>query len=79
MTRPIFSAHAAAAAVPVTTKCAGARWPITHKEELAYTKYANGWLLAQTLQWSLMRPEPVHLERACRVLIVQVLLVVIVK
>jgi hypothetical protein len=65
LTRPIFSAHAAATDRardrqarrralayrrrdddPVTTK------PVTAacKEELAYTKYANSWLLAQTLQ-----------------------------
>ena len=25
---------------------------VVHKKNLAYTKYANGWMLAQTLQWS---------------------------
>jgi hypothetical protein len=25
---------------------------IVHKRNLKYTKYGNGWLLPQTLQWS---------------------------
>jgi len=25
---------------------------VAHKKNLAYTKYGNGWVLPQTLQWS---------------------------